>query len=511
VDDTRRLLIAFLLVFVLLFAWSIISARNKPQPPATVPAPVAAAPVQPAPVPSPRPEVPPAPKLPELLDTLQNAKLRIVFSSYGGTIRSVWLKDYRVELVPDGSRIAGLGLLDGKDYADLSDRDLSVCRMGDTLQYTGRVGDLNVTRTYRLDEDYLLSTDVELSGPNSGYLLLFPSGMALTEPNRGEDLGHMSLLTGNRQLGRYGSKQVRNGLFLGKGFNWIGERTMYFLTAVCPQPTVLDTAIAALLPDSRIGWMTGVKGARTADSYRLYFGPLEYSALSKCRLQAAFDFGRLLVIDLKWIGLPILKLLQFLHSFLKNFGMAIIVFALVIKAIFFPLSRLQYRQMRNMALLQPKLAELKKRYKNDTEGLNRETMQLYRLYKVNPLSGCLPLLIQMPIFFALYQVLRFSVDLRQAQFIFWIKDLSVKDPYYVLPVLMGVFSILQSLLTSAGQQNKALMFMMPIFMTVIFLNFPSGLQLYWLIFNILSIIESLIAQGGIKWRKKPRAPRPATA
>jgi len=156
--------------------------------------------------------------------------------------------------------------------------------------------------------------------------------------------------------------------------------------------------------------------------------------------------------------------------------------------------------MKSMQLLQPKLSELKKRYKTDQEGLNRETMQLYKLYKVNPLAGCLPLLIQMPIFFAMYQVLRVSVDQRHAPFIFWIRDLSLKDPYFVLPILMGVFSIAQSLLTSVGQQNKLLMFMMPVFITIIFLNFPSGLQLYWLVFNILSIIESMIVQGGTKWQ-----------
>jgi YidC/Oxa1 family membrane protein insertase len=286
----------------------------------------------------------------------------------------------------------------------------------------------------------------------------------------------------------------------GEKASWAGMKSMYFLTALIPDQSRLDTVAAATLVDRRLGWIAGVKGARTQDRYALYFGPLEYNLLCRCGLNEAFDFGKFLGIGLKWIGLPILRFLQLIFGLIRNFGFAIIIFAIVMKAVFFPLSRIQNKQMKSMQLLQPKLDELKKRYKSDQEGLNRETMQLYKLYKVNPLAGCLPLLIQMPIFFAMYQVLRTSVELRHAPFIFWIRDLSLKDPYFVLPILMGVFSIAQSLLTSAGQQNKLLMFMMPVFITIIFLNFPSGLQLYWLVFNILSIIESIIVQGGIKWQ-----------
>lgn len=501
------MLLAFLIIFVVLFLWTTMTARKRSQavPVAQQPAP----PVVTSHAPPAASPLPPTKALPERFDTLENRRLRIVFSSQGGTIASVWLKDYRVQLAPEGAHAAGITLLTGAGSADLSYRPMTVRRTADALEYADSIADLRVTRRYQLGDDYALSVEVEMSGPNSGYVLTFPDGIALTEANRPQDLMHNHLLVQSGNIERYGAKQVRNGLQLNRHYQWAGMRTLYFLTALSPQSGALDTVSGALLGDNRIGWAAGVKGTRTQDRFLFYFGPMEYNALRRYQLQAAFDFGRFLVIDLKWIGLPILRFLQLLHTALRNFGLAILIFAVLMKAIFYPLSRIQNRQMKNMALLQPKLDELKKRYKNDAEGLNRETMQLYRLYKVNPFYGCLPLLIQMPIFFALYQVLRFSVDLRQAPFVFWIRDLSLRDPYYILPVLMGVFSILQSLLTSAGQQNKMLMIMMPIMITVIFLNFPSGLQLYWLIFNILSIIESLIAQGGTKWRKKARSLHPA--
>jgi len=139
-------------------------------------------------------------------------------------------------------------------------------------------------------------------------------------------------------------------------------------------------------------------------------------------------------------------------------------------------------------------------------------MQLYKLYKINPLSGCLPLIIQLPIFWALYSVLRSTIDLRRANFVFWLRDLSLKDPFYILPILMGVSFLVQNLLTSADKRNMALSVFMPIFLTVIFLNFPSGLQLYWFIYNILSIVESLIArQGGRLWPKPQPVNKPSTS
>ncbi len=157
------------------------------------------------------------------------------------------------------------------------------------------------------------------------------------------------------------------------------------------------------------------------------------------------------------------------------------------------------KSQHKMQMVQPELKKLQKKYKNDPQRLNQEMMQLYKAYKVNPFGGCLPLLIQMPIFFALYQTLITSIEFRQARFVLWITDLSLKDPYYVLPIAMGVMMLVQSLFTTIDPRQRFMVIIMPIFMVYIFLNFPSGLQLYWFSYNILTLVEHVITKrGGIK-------------
>ena len=168
-----------------------------------------------------------------------------------------------------------------------------------------------------------------------------------------------------------------------------------------------------------------------------------------------------------------------------------------------PLSILSYRSMKGMQEIQPKLQEIQKKYKNDPEKMNAEIMELYRKHGVNPFSGCFPMIIQMPVFFALFTVLNTTIELKGAPFIFWIKDLSMKDPYFVLPILMGITMFLQQRFTSPQQQGieqKSMTFIMPIVLTFIFSSLPSGLVLYWFVYNLLSIIQQIImkkqAEGG---------------
>ena len=152
-----------------------------------------------------------------------------------------------------------------------------------------------------------------------------------------------------------------------------------------------------------------------------------------------------------------------------------------------------------MQMIQPELKKLQQKYKDDPQRLNQEMMHLYKTYKVNPFTGCLPLIIQMPIFFALYQTLITSIEFRQAPFMLWIMDLSYKDPYYVLPIAMGVMMLVQSFLTTIDPRQRYMTIVMPLFMVFIFLNFPSGLQLYWFSYNILTLVEHIIIKrGGMK-------------
>ncbi len=205
--------------------------------------------------------------------------------------------------------------------------------------------------------------------------------------------------------------------------------------------------------------------------------------------------GLELTVDYSWltiIGKPIYALLNWIHdNVVNNWGFAIMGVTLCIKALFFPLSAASYKSMANMRKLQPRLAQLKESYGDDRQRFNEEMMSLYRKEKVNPMGGCLPIMVQIPVFISLYWVLIETVELRQAPFILWVHDLSVKDPYFVLPVIMGITMFLQQRLNPAPVDplQAKIMRMFPIVFTVFFLFFPAGLVLYWVTNNTLSIIQ----------------------
>ncbi|TQV88596.1 membrane protein insertase YidC [Aliikangiella coralliicola] len=225
---------------------------------------------------------------------------------------------------------------------------------------------------------------------------------------------------------------------------------------------------------------------------KLYVGPKIQADLEKLSegLELTVDYG-----FLWWIGQPIFYMLIFFQGFVINWGAAIILVTIAIKMLLYPLARAQYRSFAKMRLLQPKMTAMKERYGDDRQQMSMKMMELYKKEKVNPLGGCFPLLIQMPVFIALYWVLMESVELRHAPFILWINDLAVKDPYYILPLLMGASMYLMQKMqptspTMDPMQQKMLQ-MMPVFMTIFFVFFPAGLVLYWLMNNLISIAQQL--------------------
>ncbi|MEM7251061.1 MAG: membrane protein insertase YidC, partial [Pseudomonadota bacterium] len=184
----------------------------------------------------------------------------------------------------------------------------------------------------------------------------------------------------------------------------------------------------------------------------------------------------------------------FIHDIVGNWGWSIIILTILIKLIFFPLSNASYKSMARMRKLTPKMMSLRERYGDDRQALNQKMMELYRKEKINPLGGCLPILVQIPVFIALYWVLLETVELRQAPFMFWLKDLATFDPYYVLPVLMGISMFAQQRLnpTPPDPIQAKVMMALPIVFTFFFLWFPSGLVLYWLCNNLLSIAQQWV-------------------
>jgi YidC/Oxa1 family membrane protein insertase len=221
---------------------------------------------------------------------------------------------------------------------------------------------------------------------------------------------------------------------------------------------------------------------------RLYAGPQDQETMSKLApgLELTVDYGWLTVI-----AAPLFWLLSAIHKWVGNWGVAIILLTVIIKLIFYPLSAASYKSMAKMRVLAPKLQALKETYGDDRQRMQQAMMEMYKTEKINPLGGCLPILVQIPVFIALYWVLLASVELRYAPFILWIDDLSAKDPFYVLPVLMGLSMIVQSWLspTPPDPVQAKIMKIMPVVFSVFFFFFPAGLVLYWLVNNILSIAQ----------------------
>ncbi|HBB52449.1 MAG TPA: membrane protein insertase YidC [Legionellales bacterium] len=274
---------------------------------------------------------------------------------------------------------------------------------------------------------------------------------------------------------------------------WVAMQQHYFLTAWVPTQNGMNRLYSQYHDNHYI--IGSVSEAYTVQAFQtreiksqLYVGPEDTAVLKT--LAPGLD----LTVDYGWLWFlsdAIFKLMKTLESFLGNWGWSIVCITVFIKLCFYRLSASSYRSMANMRRLQPKLEQLKHRFGDDKAKFSQATMELYRQEKVNPLGGCLPILVQIPVFIALYWVLVESVELRHAPFIFWIKDLSAPDPLHILPLLMGLTMFIQQKLNPTPpdpMQAKAMMFM-PIFFTILFWAFPAGLVLYWIVNNTLSIIQ----------------------
>ena len=286
------------------------------------------------------------------------------------------------------------------------------------------------------------------------------------------------------------SKDVNGG--------WIAMIQHYFLSAWIPDSSETNHFYTKMIKGGlhRIGMISPevlVEPGNTVQFHsRLYAGPKEQQVLEELAT------GLRLSVDYSWLTIvaqPIFWLMTFIHThIIDNWGWSIILLTLIIKLLFYKLSEYGYRSMANMRKVQPKLVALKERYGSDKQKLQQAMMDLYRKEKINPMSGCFPILIQIPVFIALYWVLLESVELRQAPFMLWIKDLSVADPYFVLPLIMGASMYVQQKLNPApmDEMQKNIMKFLPAIFTVFFLFFPAGLVLYWVVNNILSITQQWV-------------------
>ncbi len=272
--------------------------------------------------------------------------------------------------------------------------------------------------------------------------------------------------------------------FRGDTVEWFGLRSTYYFVGVWD----LKGYAVSFKDGDRITVRIYPKGDR---DFYIFFGPAERELLSLApSMREVFDLGGGWSTFIAW---PIYWALVLFDRLAGNYGMAIILLALLIKMLTSPLSMNMYKSSLKMQKLKPKLEKIQRLYKDDPERLQWETLKLYREAGFNPLGGCLPLLLQLPIFWALYQVLQNSIELKGAEFLFWIKDLSHKDPYYVLPLIMGGISILNAYIQPGLDPNsKRTSMMMSAIFVFIFLNFPAGIVLYWLVYSLFGIIEQNI-------------------
>lgn len=299
-------------------------------------------------------------------------------------------------------------------------------------------------------------------------------------------------------------EQIRSGKF-----DWIAYENTYFMTGIIPDQTSPSTVHFSLSADKQVTSLLTNNVVvlppqnHKQYAYTLYFGPKKLKTLK----QAGHNLDK--IINFGWFDVlakPMLYLLNFLYSFVRNYGVAIILVTVIIKALFWPIAHKGMKSMKTLQKLQPKMAKLREKYGNDKERLNREMIQLYQTYKVNPMGGCLPMLLQIPVFFALYKVLLQTIELRHAPFMLWINDLSAPDRLFigvdipllggipVLTLLMGASMFLQQKMTPAPAdptQAKIMMFL-PVIFTFMFLNFASGLVLYWFVNNLLSIAQQYV-------------------
>jgi YidC/Oxa1 family membrane protein insertase len=293
---------------------------------------------------------------------------------------------------------------------------------------------------------------------------------------------------------------------------WIGVIQHYFVSAWLPRQGLEREFFTSKVGDNL--YTAGVvvpvgsiaPGASASVEVPVYIGPQETEKLKKVApgLELVVDYGWLTII-----AAPLFWLLNWIHTLVGNWGWAIIVLTILIKAVFYPLNAKAGRSMAQMKVMAPKMEKLKQLYGDDRQKLNQAMMELYRTEKINPLGGCLPIVVQIPVFIALYWVLLASIELRHAPWLGWIQDLSAPDPYYILPVIYAVSMLVQTKLNPqpADPVQARVMLAMPIVFSVFFLFFPSGLVLYWVVQNLLSILQqwhinrTLAAEAQAKGRR----------
>jgi YidC/Oxa1 family membrane protein insertase len=505
----RRVIIAIVLSVLILMLFQYLIPKPVPKQEAVGPAPVQEKGKE-APVAPPKGEERAAPPEemvplppPSEVKTIhvENNLFSADLSSLGGTMVSWHLKKYHdqeghaVSLLQEKPPTYALAL-GVKDDFSISRKNFTVRGSDLLLDKPGESGTLvfeyvspkyTIKRTYTFSYDsYAFTLVDEVRGlPEYEITLGGHFGIFNPEPSRYGHVGPV-VLEGTDRIEIKTKKVEETRLFTGN-IKWVAMEDKYFFSAIVPEGLPLEAKVWRLGTNVAVA-VEGEPGEPGVYPLTIYAGPKEISKLKALGkgLESVVDFGFFSII-----ARPLFWLLNQLHKVTGNYGWAIVLLTIIIRIPFIPIVSKGQTSMKRLQQLQPRMQEIKEKFKKDPKRMQQEMMQMYKKNKVNPMGGCLPMLLQIPVFFALYKVLLVSIELREAPFMLWIHDLSQKDPYYVLPLVMGATMFLQQKMTpTAGdpRQQKMMLFM-PIIFTFLFLNFASGLVLYWLVNNVLSIAQ----------------------
>jgi YidC/Oxa1 family membrane protein insertase len=526
----KRLIIAVLLSIGVLYAYSFIFPTAKPLPGssatkqaaltsvsavpgavATAPAAIAVAAAQPGAM------------LPQTAATAKDITVdtdlyTAVFSSQGAGLKQLVLKKYKETSGPQGKDIVLINEVSPDRFALLSDsREFGIApgtvfnASADSLKLSnGNKGTLEFSTVTAqgvlFKKIYSFSGDAYRIGltqqvQNTGAAKVDGVLHLLQKERIGEHKGEgryevygPSVLAEDKVNIDKLDKIEKTPVQYSKNVIWSAFADKYFMDAVIAEKgsianvSMTRPATDLLVRDISSPALSVAPGQVASVDYSVYYGPkdLDILKLQGNRLEEVIDYG--------WFGpiaKPLIYSLKFLYKYTGNYGLAIIIITCILKLLFFPLTHKSYKSMKDMQKLQPKMTELKEKFKNDRDAMNKAVMELYKTHKVNPMGGCLPMIVQIPVFFGLYRALMYSIELRHAPFYLWITDLSAKDPYYITPVIMGVTMFIQQKMTPTNMDpiQAKMMLALPVVFTFMFLSFPSGLVLYWLVNNVLTIAQ----------------------
>jgi YidC/Oxa1 family membrane protein insertase len=444
---------------------------------------------------------------------------RAKFTTRGAVLTSWELKRYRessdeqsaIQLVRQDGKFPGPLAVTTDDTVlakELVEGFYKVEKDFTTLTRAGRDGHMtfyyeNAEKGVRLEkrltfhaDSYVVDIAVKESGLDGSVNVVLGTNFGIVEWGDGFIglIGPASLVDGKIEKETPDSESERKGTV-----QWAALQDKYFLSVLIPQQgsSVLVKKEGDKLVSS--GVRMPVIASGTTLGLQLYAGPKEFDTIRSLQigLEDTIDFGWFIYGSwsaVRAVAMPLFYVLRFINDYTHNYGLTIILLTIFIKMLFIPLQYKSYKSMKQMKVIQPKVLVIQEKFKDDRDRLNKELMKLYRDHKANPVGGCLPMLLQMPVFISLFNILYMTIDLRQAPLGLWISDLSVQDPYYVLPIIMGLSMMIQQKITPTTMDptQAKMMLMLPAFMTILFINFPAGLVLYWLTNNTLTIVQQIV-------------------